>query len=58
MKTRARGPRAHVLEVGAERLLVIASPAPAVPDPAALSAAEREVAAAILRGLSNAEIAR
>ncbi|MFO0684403.1 MAG: helix-turn-helix transcriptional regulator [Sandaracinus sp.] len=58
MTARPREPRARAMDVGGERLLVVATPSPMPPSIAALSAAEREVAAAILRGLSNAEIAR
>lgn len=58
MTTRAREPRARALEIGGERLLVVVAEAPVVPGQEKLSTAERAVAEGILRGASNAEIAR
>jgi DNA-binding CsgD family transcriptional regulator len=52
------GPTVTTIEVGGERLFVIALDAPAVPSPDRLSPSERDVAARVLAGESNAEIAR
>ncbi len=52
------GPRVTPLAVGPERLVVLSFPVGAAPNLPALTPAERQILAAILRGMSNDEIAR
>jgi DNA-binding NarL/FixJ family response regulator len=52
-----RGFRASRFKAGSEELAVLSFPLPAIPLPASLSPAERDVAIAIVAGKTNEEIA-
>lgn len=55
---RVRSSSVTAVEIGGETLFVIALDAPVVPEAERLSPGERDVAARIVAGESNAEIAR